>query len=412
VSAPTGTPPDTDFGPAPPQPGNAGLPAGSPQTYRVKTPAAPTGTDGAVLARLVTTALPVLTSRANARLGALPWFTALDANTRAYINVVVQGGVAGFVRWLDEPGRESSADEAFAAVPRALTQTVSLEQTVELVSEAVQAIEDVVPAVAPGHEAAMRSAVERYGRALAFAVARVYARAAEKRGAWDARLQALVLDALVAGSDERVVAARAAVLEWPATEPVRVLAARPAAGADALLDALSRQAAPTLASVHGAAVVVVAAAGQATGVARVLIAAASGVVIGDEAPTLASAGPSARGALSGLDVLVTRPGARLLAAADLLAERALSGEGAARDALIRRAVAVLDEDLTDTLEALLAHGGALEPAARAMPVHVNTLRNRLAKIEALTGYDPREPADRFALQVAQVLARLVPPTAP
>ncbi len=371
----------------------------------MKTPAAPSGTDTDALAARVLAAMPTLTSRANARLGALPWFAALDANTRAHITVVVQGGAAGFVRWLAEPGRESSADEAFAAVPRALAQTVSLEQTVELVSEAVQAFEDAVPDVAPGHELEMRSAVERYGRALAFAVARVYARAAEKRGAWDARLQALVVDALVAGSDDRVVAARAAVLEWPATEAVRVLAARPRAGADALLEDLQRQPGPTLASVHGAAVVVVVPAAKAVAVARSMNGAA-GVVIGDEAPSLAAAGPSARGALGGLDVLPARPQERVVSAGDLLPERALAGETAAREALVDRGFRSLDADLTDTLDALLAAGGALEPAARAMPVHVNTLRNRLAKIEGLTGYDPREARGRFALQVAQVLGRL------
>lgn len=369
----------------------------------MRTPAAPSGADTDALAERVLRAMPTLTARAYARLGALPWFTALDANTRAHIHVVVQEGAAGFHRWLVEPGRESSADEAFAAVPRALTQTVSLEQTVELVSEAVQAFEDAVPEVAPGNEVELRSAVERYGRSLAFAVARVYARAAEQRGAWDARLQALVVDALVAGSDERVVAARAAVLEWPATDRVRVIAARPVAGADALLDLFVGQ--PVLASVHGAAVVVVAPAAAAAAVARTL-APADAVVIGDEATSLAAAGPSARGALAALEVLPARPGERLLTAVELLPERALAGEMAARDALVRNAFEPLDGDLTDTLTALLAAGGALEPAARALPVHVNTLRNRLAKIEALTGYDPREPRDRFALQVAQVLGRL------
>ncbi len=368
----------------------------------MKTPSAVQ--DTAELAMQVSAAMPTLTARAQARLQALPWFTALDANTRSYISVVVQGGAAGFLRWLEEPGRMSTADDAFAAVPRALTQTVSLEQTVELVSEAVQAFEDAAPEVAPGRETEMRSAVDRYGRALAFAVARVYARAAEKRGAWDARLQALVVDALVAGSDERVVAARAAVLEWDATLAVRVLAARPRVGADALLESLQRQAVPTLASVHGAAVVVVAPASHALLVALSL--AAAGVVVGDEAPSLAAAGPSARGALAGLDALAARPGERVLEASDLLPERALAGDVEARAALVNRGFRTLDHDLTQTLDALLGAGGALEPAARALPVHVNTLRNRLAKIESLTGYDPRESSGRFALQVAQVLGRL------
>ena len=39
----------------------------------------------------------------------------------------------------------------------------------------------------------------RYSREIAFAAAEVYARAAEARGAWDARLEALVVDALLRG---------------------------------------------------------------------------------------------------------------------------------------------------------------------------------------------------------------------
>jgi hypothetical protein len=361
----------------------------------VITPPAPGAVDTGALACRVREHMPTLTARAADRLGALPWFTALDANTRA-----------GFVRGLEEPGRQSSADEAFAAVPRALAQTVSLEQTVELVSEAVQAFEDAVPEIAPGHEVELRSAVERYGRALAFAVARVYARAAEKRGAWDARLQALVVDALVAGADERIIEARAAVLSWPATEPVRVLAARPRAGADALLELLAGGGTTSLASVHGAAVIAVVPASAAQRVAKAIASAAYGVVVGDEARSLAAAGPAALGAIAALGVMSARPDARIVDADELLPERALAGELAAREALVERAYGPLDDDMTVTLTALLEAGGALEPAARALPVHVNTMRNRLAKIEALTGYDPREPRDRFALQVAQILGRL------
>ena len=45
----------------------------------------------------------------------------------------------------------------------------------------------------------LRDAVLRYSREIAFAAARVYAGVAEIRGAWDARLEALVVDVLVRG---------------------------------------------------------------------------------------------------------------------------------------------------------------------------------------------------------------------
>ena len=52
---------------------------------------------------------------------------------------------------------------------------------------------------APGGEAELREAVLRYTREIAFGTAQVYARTAEARGAWDARLEALVVESLVRG---------------------------------------------------------------------------------------------------------------------------------------------------------------------------------------------------------------------
>ncbi len=46
---------------------------------------------------------------------------------------------------------------------------------------------------------ALTEAILRYGRELGFAAASVYASAAESRGAWDTRLEALVVDAVVRG---------------------------------------------------------------------------------------------------------------------------------------------------------------------------------------------------------------------
>ncbi len=58
----------------------------------------------------------------------------------------------------------------------------------------------------PGGERDLREAVLRYSREVAFSAAEVYARAAEVRGAWDARLEALVVDALVRGRRRRLAA--------------------------------------------------------------------------------------------------------------------------------------------------------------------------------------------------------------
>ena len=54
----------------------------------------------------------------------------------------------------------------------------------------------------------------RYGREVAFATAEVYARAAEVRGAWDARLEALVVDAVLRAETDEAVLSRASALGW------------------------------------------------------------------------------------------------------------------------------------------------------------------------------------------------------
>jgi trigger factor len=53
---------------------------------------------------------------------------------------------------------------------------------------------------------------------------------------------------------------------------------------------------------------------------------------------------------------------------------------------------------------VLAHGGNLLAAARALHVHPNTLYHRLGRIEELTGRDVRDPDDAFELQLALRLA--------
>ena len=81
----------------------------------------------------------------------------------------------------------------------------------------------------------------RYTRDVAFAAAQVYAREAEARGSWDARLEALIVDALVRGEVDDGLHSWAAALGWTST-PVVVLAGHapdddPQAVIDGLRDA-------------------------------------------------------------------------------------------------------------------------------------------------------------------------------
>ncbi len=55
----------------------------------------------------------------------------------------------------------------------------------------------------------------------------MYASAAESRGAWDTRLEALVVDAVVRGDTGSDLQSRAATLNWDATAPATVIVGTP-----------------------------------------------------------------------------------------------------------------------------------------------------------------------------------------
>ena len=64
------------------------------------------------------------------------------------------------------------------------------------------------------------------------------------------------------------------------------------------------------------------------------------------------------------------------------------------------------EPFPATLDTFLAAGRALEPAARLLFVHANTVRYRLRRIAEITGLDPTSSRDSFTLQIAVALGRL------
>jgi DNA-binding PucR family transcriptional regulator len=62
--------------------------------------------------------------------------------------------------------------------------------------------------------------------------------------------------------------------------------------------------------------------------------------------------------------------------------------------------------LTETLDAYLDSGGAIEACARKLYVHPNTVRYRLKRIADFTGRDPTTPRDAYVLRVASTVGRL------
>jgi hypothetical protein len=359
----------------------------------------------------------------------LLWFRELPADQRAWVMLVAQAGVRSLVEWLR--GRKAGvatqevSDEVFDAAPRALARSINLQQTVQLIKTTIEVAEEQIGRLAAkGEEAQVREAVLIFSREVAFAAARVYARAAETRGAWDARLQAMLVDALLRGDSSDVLASRAAALGWADPSPVAVAVGRSTGGEASMVvhvvyRAARRIGVEILGGVHGDRLVVVlgAASDPLNATEKLLSGFGDGpVVVGPSVASLDEATESARAALAGFRAAAAWPAApRPVAAADLLPERALAGDAEARRMLrqdVYGALVKAGGELLDTLDAFFAAGGVLEGAARALFVHPNTVRYRLRRVGEITGLAPLTPRDAFALRIALTIGRLDPGPGP
>ena len=353
----------------------------------------------------------------------LPWFDDLSAQDRSWVGLIVQAGIRGFVDWYDVEDESVDPDPlavaVFGAAPRELTGVISLQQTVELVRLSIRVVEtNIDDLIHPDDLGAVHDAVLRYAREVAFATAAVYARAAESRGAWDARLEALVVDAVVRAEADETVLSRASALGWGAHGDVAVvLGAMPPHRAELdVFDSVRRSARAgdmdALCATQGDRLVVV-----LGGVREPLEAATrlidhfgdGPVVVGPVTADLAHAHASARAALSAHRSASGWPDApRPVMSRDLLPERALAGDGHARRDLVDEVYLPLFAargTLLETLGAWFETGSSIEATGRALFVHPNTVRYRLRQVSDLTGWSPRRPREAFTLQLALILGR-------
>jgi DNA-binding PucR family transcriptional regulator len=362
----------------------------------------------------------------------LPFFAGLEAAQRASVHLVVQTAVVNFVEWMRDPQSDVSyTAKAFEVVPQDLTRRIALRQTVEMVRTTMEFFEEVVPLLARTDEqvTALTAGILRYSRDLAFAAATAYADAAEARGAWDTRIEAYLVDAVVRGDTGPELQSQAAALNWNATAPATVIVGLPQPdridlASDDVRDVVNRNDRAALSDVHGTWLVAIV-SGALSPTDRFLteltsVFADGPVVIGPTAPTLAAAHRSATEAISGMNAVVGWSGApRPVSARELLPERALLGDATAIAALeteVMRPLGDADPALTETLDAYLDSGGAIEACARKLFVHPNTVRYRLKRIADFTGRDPTLPRDAYVLRVASTVGRLSrqahQPTAP
>lgn len=388
-----------------------------------------TGSDSEAIARRLQQSVGPLTTSAMARMERdMPWFAKLSAEDRSWIGLIVQAGIKAFVAWYQRPDDSTPVTaEVFGVAPRALTGVVSLHQTVELVRLTIEVVEEnVVESVGETDAPSVRDSIVRYAREVAFATAEVYARAAEMRGAWDARLEALVVDSVLRAEADETVRSRASALGWESTgDVVVVLGWAPHSDAggrarESIIDDVRRSARhlglDALCAVQGDRMVVVLGGVDDADKAGAAVARHFGegpVVVGPVVPGLVRASVSARAAIAGLRAAAGWPDApRPVTSDDLLPERALSGDGHARRQLVQEVYLPLSAagaPTLDTVSAFFAHGGSVEGTARAMFVHANTVRYRLRRAAEVTGLTPTDPRHAYTYRLALTLGRLNAP---
>jgi hypothetical protein len=355
----------------------------------------------------------------------LPWFRSLPADQRSWVTLVAQAGLRSYVEWLRQPDDVLRlTGEVFAAAPSAMARSVTLQQTVELVRQTIEVAEQNLPLLAgPGDREAVSEELLRFSREIAFAAARVYAMAAERRGSWDARLEALVIDRLVSGFASDMpggdsLPSQLAALGWHAPGSLGAVAG--SAPTDPKQDVrseihtvLRRLGVDAMSGVHAGRLVVVyggAVDPHVVGSALLPLFGEGPVVVGPLATDPAAAVRVTQATLSALRAAPGWPGApRPVAADELLPERALLGDAEAREQLVEsvyRPLIAAGDVIAETLAAFLDSGGALEATARALFVHVNTVRYRLRRVSEVCGEAPTQARGAFVLRTALVLGRV------
>lgn len=346
----------------------------------------------------------------------LPWYRDMPPARRAAVGNVAQSGISSFIQWYEDPTSQPwVAADVFAQAPRELLRSISLQETLQLIHVVVQMVEERVVAEHPE----LQSAVLRYSRDIAFSAADVYARAAEARGLWDARLEALVVDSIISGETSQEINSRVAALGWRAEGPVAVLLGTRLDSPDPdQIRKIARKAdCDVLIGIQGKRqVVVIGLLNQlenpATKIMQTAIAlselfGAGDLMLGPTVAAVSDSARSAKAALAALSVAASREKlARPTLADDLLPERMLAGDQLAKQALINTYYLPLVSGSTDlllTLRAYLENGGSLEATAKSLFVHANTVRYRLRRIHELIGEDVTNPRVAFVVQTAIVV---------
>lgn len=359
----------------------------------------------------------------------LPWYGTMPPSRRSAVGLVAQAGITSFISWYNDPTSQPwIAADVFGSAPRELLRSVSLQQTLQLIRVVVEVVEERVR----DRDENLRHGILLYSREIAFAAADVYARAAEARGLWDARLEALVVDSILSGEYDTELPSRIAALGWNGHGEVCVLVGTTPRIVD--VDQIRRTArhvdSDVLIGVQGNRLVVVIGRAAPRGAEELpqpepthsfaQIAESlepsfgpGNLVLGPEVPDVVEASKSAKAALAGFAVARSwRNAPRPTLADDLLPERSLAGDPIARGTLINRIYKPLkahNPELLLTLWAYLDNGRSLEATARELFVHPNTVRYRLKRISEVIGWDATGAREALILQCALVVGSIAEP---
>jgi len=349
----------------------------------------------------------------------LPWYRHMPPARRAAVGGVAQAGITSFINWYENPQAQPwVAADVFGNAPRELLRSISLQETLQLIQVVVEMVEEAVVRDHPD----LQPAILKYSRDMAFSAADVYAKAAEARGLWDARLEALVVDSIISGERSQEISSRVAALGWQADGQVAVLLGGTPVSedSDAVRKIARKLGADVLIGIQGRRQVIVIGLIEANAEASDKIHAvaiglesyfASGpLVLGPTVLSVSDASRSANAALSAYAVAGTASRMHRPTRADsLLSERALAGDPVAKQTILENFYVPLADSQTDlmpTLRAYLELGRSLEATSKELFVHANTVRYRLKKIEEIIEVDPTEPGTAFLLQIAIVLGSI------
>lgn len=348
-----------------------------------------------------------------------PWFKATNPNHRAWLTLITQRGINAFADWLEgTPNQFSTASFFENEAPRDLALAINFEQIVSVTQKIFTYVEnELLKILDQGEKTSVQVQLLRFSRDVAFATALAYARAAEVRSAWDARLEAKIIDALIDEENFNEVEVNASGLGWSEVENIFTIVGKKPKRDSALAVAEIHKAARnqdllTIAGVRGEMLIaLISNSKNPESTARYFSPrfGEGSIVYGRVVDNFGQILISTKEAIAGFMAKAAFPHSqRVIAASELLPERAINSDPLAQNELIEIYFKIKqhDPDWLNTLEVFFENGGSLEATARSLHIHVNTVRYRFKGIEQAIGLSPAQARDGYCLQVAISLGRL------